>query len=249
MTVGEYSEPENAFSTSRAEFYLNEPAAFKLGTSDLNLDWNVRQDYYGTGDEKAFETQDVELQTPIGSNFVNSVTYNEQHPIGPATVPFEFLDQLSSGSKSLQDTLRIFNRDIYTLSLSTGTDFDEMAQPITYQLDTRLSPRSLLVLGGFWSPGPGNGFGLTNVQVLTPFGRDTTLQFSTNLDWKNKGAWENKTIYLSRVVDDCYRLDLSYSEDFRALTFNVTILAFPGQAVPYGFNAPSQILPQNFGGF
>jgi len=248
LTVGEYSEPENGFSTSRGEFYLNEPAAFKLGTSDLNVDWNVRQDYYGTGDEKAFETQDVSLSTPFGQSLVNSVTYNEQHPIGPATVPFEFLDQLSGGSKSLQDTVRIFNRDIYTLALSTGTNFDEEAQPITYQLDTRLSPRSLLVLGGFWSPGPGNGFGLTNVQVQTPFGRDTTLQFSTNLDWKNKGALENKNIYLSKVVDDCYRLDLSYSEDFKSLTFNVTILAFPGQATPGGFNSPSQILPQNFSG-
>jgi hypothetical protein len=248
LTVGEYNEPENQFSTSRGEFALNEPAAFKLGTSDLNVDFDLRQDYYGTGDEKAFETQDVQFQTPFGNNFVNSVTYNEQHPIGPATVPFEFLDQLSGGSKSLQDTLRIFNRDIYTLSLSDGTDFDEQAQPITYQLNTRLSPRSLLVLGGFWSPGAGNGFGITNVQVLTPFGRDTTLQFSTNINWKNKGSLDDKTVYLSKVVDDCYRLDLSYNQDFKAVTFNVTILAFPGQALPGGFNSPSQILPQNFGG-
>jgi hypothetical protein len=248
LTVGEYSEPENAFSTSRAEAVLNEAGAFKLGSSDLNADFNVRQDYYGTGDEKAFETQDVSLSTPFLNSFVNSVTYNEQHPIGPATVPFEFLDQLSGGSKSLQDVLRVFNKDIYTLSLSTGTNFDAMAQPVTYQLNARLSPRSLLVLGGFWSPGPGNGFGTTNVQVLTPFGRDTTVQFSTNVDWKNKGALENKNVYLTKIVDDCYRLDLSYSEDFKQLTFNVTILAFPGTGQAFGFNAPSQILPQNFGG-
>ena len=248
LTVGEYSEPENGFSTSRGELVVNEPAAFKLGTSDLNADFNVRQDYYGTGDEKAFETQDLAFSTPFGNSVVNSITYNEQHPIGPATVPFQFLDQLSGGSKSLQDVVRLFNRDIYTLSLSTGTNFDEQAQPVTYQLDTRLSPRSLLIVGGFWSPGPGNGFGITNVQVMTPFGRDTTVQFSTNIDWKSKGALENKNVYLSKIVDDCYRLDLSYSEDFKQLNFNVTILSFPGQSLPFGFNSPSQILPQNFGG-
>ena len=183
----------------------------KLGTSDLNADFDLRQDYYGTGDEKAFETKYAALSTPFGNHFVNSVTYNEQHPIGPSDVPFEFLDQLSSGSKSLQDVLRIYNRDIYTLSLSTGTNFDEMAQPITYQLNTRLSPRSLLVIGGFWGPGPGNGFGITNVQAITPFGRDTSLQISTNVDWKNKGRLENKTAYLTKVVGDCYRLDSEQS--------------------------------------
>jgi hypothetical protein len=248
LTVGEYSEPENDFSTSRGEFVLNEPVALKIGASDLNATWNVRQDYYGTGDEKAFETQDLSFSTPFADHFVNSVTYNEQHPIGPATVPFETLDQLSGGSKSLQDVLRIFNSSIYTLALSTGTNFDAMAQPITYQLNARISPRSLLVLGGFWSPGPGNGFDTTNVQVLTPFGRDTTLQFSTNVNWKNKGALQNKNVYLSKIIGDCYRLDLTYNEDFKQLNFNVTILAFPGQGLPIGFNSPSQILPQSFGG-
>jgi hypothetical protein len=245
--VGQYTEPQNQFSTERAEAELNLPVFLKLGTSDFQGTYNIRQDYYGTGDLKAFEMQDLSLTTPIGSNLVNSVTYNEQHPIGPADVPFELLDQLSSGSKSAQDVIRFYNKDVYSLSLAGGTNFDEMAQPVTYQFNARLSPRSLLVVGGYWQPGPGNGFGTTNIQTLTPFGRDTTLQFSTNINWKNKGQLQDKNIYLSKIIGDCYRIDASYNEDYKQFNLNVVILAFPNQN-NFGFNGPSSILPQSFGG-
>ncbi len=251
LTVGEYTEPQNAFSTGRMEFVFNEPVFLKLGESDFSANYNVRQDYYLTGDEKAYVQQDAAFSTPIGDHIVNSITYNESHPIGPLDVPFQLLDQLSGGSKGAQDVIRIFNRDIYSLSLSTGTSFDRQAQPIEYQLNYRPSPRSWLVLGGFWTPGPGNGFGTTNVQAITPFGRDTTLQFSTNINWKSKGQLADKNVLLSKIIGDCYRIDASYNQDFRSFNLNFVILAFPGQGGGFGLGGggTSPILPQSFGGF
>jgi hypothetical protein len=247
LQIGQYTEPQNQFSTERVDAELNLPVFLKLGSSDFQGNWDIHQDYYGTGDLKAFEMQDLSLTTPLGSNFVNTLTYNEQHPIGPANVPFELLDQLSGGSKAAQEIIRFYNKDIYSLSLSGGTDFDEEAQPVAYQLNARPSPRSLLVIGGYWQPGPGNGFGQTNVQVLTPFGRDTTLQFSTNINWKSKGQLQDKNVYLSKIIGDCYRIDMSYNEDYKSFNLNLVILAFPNQG-GFGFNGPSSILPQSFGG-
>jgi hypothetical protein len=114
----------------------------------------------------------------------------------------------------------------------------------------RPSTRSVLVIGGFWSPGPGNGFGITNVQAYTPFGRDTTLEFTTNVDWKNKGRLEDKNIDLIKTIGNCYSLNLSYNQDLKEFTFNINLLAFPNQGIGTGFggptSSPASILPQNF---
>ncbi len=249
FAIGDYTEPQNHFNTGRAQAVINESYYAKvLGTSDLSANYTLTQDYYGTGDEKAFDQQNAALTTPLGTHVVNAVTYNEQHPIGPPDVPFQLFDRLLPGSHSAQDVLRLFNRDIYSLSLATGTNFNRQAQPINYQFSIRPSVRSYVTLGGFYSPGPGNGFYTTNVQAITPFGLDTTLELSTNVDWKNKGRFENKNIYLTRTVDQCYNLQFSYNEDLKQFNLNVVILAFPGQSAGFGFggNQPSGIIPQNF---
>ncbi len=112
--------------------------------------------------------------------------------------------------------LRIFNGDVYSLSLSTGTDFDREAQPWLYQLTTRPSPRSALILSGSWQPGGGEGFTQTNVQLFTPFGRETDLAFTTNVNWKNAGSFadklQDKTIFYRKVIGECYDLLASYNE-------------------------------------
>jgi hypothetical protein len=213
-----------------------------FGTSDFSGNWHLVQDYYATGDAKALEQQNASISTPLGQHIVNSVTYNEQHPIGPADVPFQLLDNLPPGSHGAQDVLRFFNRNVYALSLSTGTNFDREAQPVSYQLTVKPSVRSYLVLGGFWTPGPGNGFGTTNVQVITPFGRDTSLQFTTNVDWKNKGRLEDKNIYLSKIIGNCYDLQFTYNQDLKQFNFNVVILAFPNQAAGFGFGGQNSLI-------
>jgi len=249
FTGGEYAEDQNHFSTSRFEGQLNEAVTEKVfGDSDFNANYNLTQYYYGTGDEKAFDQQNASLSTPIGLHLINSITYNEQHPIGPTEVPFELLDHLSSGAHSAQDVLRFYNGDVFSFSLSDGTSFDREAQGATYQLNYRPSPKSYIVIGGYFQPGPGQGFGTTNVQAITPFGKDTSLQFSTNVDWKNHNRLEDKNIYLSKTVDNCYNLLASYNQDLKAFSFSIVILAFPGQAVGFGLGGQqtSPVLPQSF---
>jgi len=252
VTIGEYSEPENHFSTSRFQGQLNEAVYAKVfGSSDFSANYNITQDYYGTGDEKAFDQQNASLSTPLGNHFINSITYNEQHPIGPANVPFQLLDNLSGGSHSAQDVLRYYNGDVYSFSISTGTNFDRQAQDVNYQLNYRPSLRSYIVIGGFWTPGSGNGFGTTNVQVITPFGKDTSLEFTTNVDWQNHNRLADKNILLSKTVDNCYNMQFTYNQDLKEFGFNFVILAFPGQGVGVGLGGTSggggvgSIIPQN----
>ncbi|GAC1618168.1 MAG: hypothetical protein NVS4B5_09230 [Vulcanimicrobiaceae bacterium] len=248
FTVGQYTEPQNHFTTSRAQAQIDESVFFKvLGNSDFSAHYNLVQDYYGTGDAKAFDQQNASLNTPIGKHFVNSISYNEQHPIGPANVPFQLFDRLSTASHNAQETLRFFNRDIYSFQLATGTSFNRQAQALNYQLNVKPSPRSYIVLGGYYQPGPGLGFNQTNVQAITPFGRDTTLELTTNIDWKNHNRLSNKNIYISRTVDDCYNIQGSYNQDLKQFSLNIVILAFPGQSAGFGIGGQkTPIIPGNF---
>lgn len=252
FAVGDYTEPQNHFNTTRVQGIINEAIYAKvLGASDFQANYNLTQDYYGTGDEKAYDQQNASLTTPISNHFVNALTYNESHPIGPPDVPFQLFDRLSPGSHSAQEVLRFFNRDNYSLSLATGTNFNRQAQPVNYQLTLKPSPRSYLTFGGYFSPGPGNGFYQTNIQAITPFGLDTTLELTTNVDWKNKGRLTSKNVYLTRTIDQCYNLQLVYNEDLKQFNFNVTILAFPGQTAGFGIggSGPSGIIPQSFANY
>jgi hypothetical protein len=253
FTAGLYTEPQNAFSAGRAEFYYSQPIFLKVfGNSDFSGNYSIRQDWYSTGDEKAFAMQNAALNTPIGSNIVNSITYNEQNPIGPADVPFQLLDHLSGGAHGAQDTIRFFDRDLFSVSLSSGTDFDRQAQPISYQITSRPTLLSYLSIGGFWQPGPGQGFGTTNVQLVTPFGYDTSLQISTNINWKVNGPAKlaDRNVYINKIIGKCYSLQLAYNQDLKQFFFTVTILAFPSQGlgggIGLGGGQSSSILPQNF---
>ncbi len=248
FTIGKYTEPQNHFTTSRAQAQLDESVFFKvLGNSDFSAHYNLVQDYYGTGDAKAFDQQNASLSTPIGNHVINSLSYNEQHPIGPPNVPFQLFDRLSQGAHSAQDTLRLYNRDIYSLQLATSTSFNRQAQAVNYQFNIKPSPRSYVLLGGYYQPGPGLGFNQTNVQAITPFGRDTTLEFTTNIDWKNHNRLTSKNIYLSRTIADCYNIEGSYNQDLKQFTFNIVILAFPGQSAGFGFGGQkTPIIPGSF---
>ena len=162
-------------------------------------------------------------------------------------MPFQLLDNLSPGAHSAQDVLRFYNKDVYSLSLSDGTNFDRQGQPIDYQLNYKPSPRAYLVVGGYYEPGPGNGFGTTNVQAITPLGKDSMLQLTTNVDWKNHMRLEDKNVNLSQIVDNCYQLQFTFNQDLKQFQFQVVILAFPQQGAGIGFGgAQSQsIIPQN----
>jgi hypothetical protein len=196
--------------------------------------------------------QNAALNTPIGTNIVNSITYNEQNPIGPADVPFQLLDHLSGGAHGAQDTIRFFDRSLFSVSLSSGTDFDRQAQPISYQITAQPNLLTFLSIGGYWQPGPGQGFNTTNVQLVTPFGYDTSLQISTNVNWKLNGPAKlaDRNVYINKIIGKCYSLQLAYNQDLKQFFFTVTILAFPSQGlgggIGLGGGQSSSILPQNF---
>ncbi len=249
LTLGQYTETQNHFSTARVQAKVDESVFLKLLGGDFSAHYNLEQDYYGTGDAKAYDQQSASYSVPIGRHIVNSLNYNEQHPIGPANVPFQIFDRLSSGSHGAQETLRFYNRDAYSLQLSTGTNFNRQAQSVNYQLSVRPSLKSYLIFGGNFQPGSGNGFAQTNVQAITPFGKDTTLEFTTNVDWKNHNRLTNKNIYLSRTIDDCYNIQGAYNQDLKQFSFNIVILAFPGQGAGFGFGGQkTPLIPQNFAG-
>ena len=248
FTIGEYSEPVDNFATSRAALaFTVGPAVYRIFHSDLSANLNVTQYAYGTGDLKASIQQAITLQTPFGKHFANTLAYNEANFNGPATVPFSQLDLLSTiNSKSAQDTLRFFNGDVYAGTLNFSTLFNGQAQPVSYNLIAKPSPRSLVLLGGAFNPGSGQGFAPTTFQVSSPFGRGGQIQFVGTFDWKNKGRIINKTIYFSHIIGECYELRMQYNQALKIVNVSVDILAFPSRAANFGIGQNGPIIPSGF---
>lgn len=244
FAVGDYTEPQSQLSTQRGEALLTfGPTIAHVLNSDLNASVIVRQDAYGTGDLKGQIQQNASFTTPLGRHIVNAITYSEQNSNGPQAEPFQSLDVYGGGSKQASDVIRFFNSDIYALSLQTNTLFNRTAQPVSYQLSVRPSPRSAVNLGGSWLPGAGRGFYTTNAQIVTPFGRGSDLQFSTNIDWKKKGRLESKNIYYRRVIGDCYEILAAYNQDLKQVTLTIEILAFPSHSASFGLQNQTSIIP------
>jgi hypothetical protein len=248
FTIGEYSEPAYAFSAARAlaAFVLG-PYITTIAGSNFQATVNVDQYAYSTGDLKASIQQAASLTTPLGDHFVNMLTYSEENYNGPATVPFYTLDQFPGvNTKNAQDLVRILNGNIYNLAVGYSTNFDGIAQPVSYQLTMLPSPRSVLLIGGSFAPGPGQGFESTNVQVSTPFGRDTALQFVTTVDWQNHARLEQKVLYLTHTIGDCYQLQALYNESQKLVTFQINILAFPTQGATFALGSGGPLIPTSF---
>lgn len=249
LTAGEYSEPSNQFATWRVDGGLVlGPALAKVFGSDFQASVNIDQYAYGTGDLKAAIAQTASLTTPIGSHIVNSLSYNEANYNGPAFVPFQYLDQQpSQNTKNAQDLLRFFNDDIYTLSVGYSTNFDGIAQPVSYQLAARPSSRSIVLLSGSFIPGPGQGFTQSNLQFSTPFGRDASLQFVTNINWTGPGErFGDKIVYYTRTIGNCYQVQVLYSEASKLISVGLNLLAFPSQGAQFAIGQSGPIVPTTF---
>jgi hypothetical protein len=261
FALGEYSEHTEqvidaqgdtigGLATQRGQAQVTfGPTVAHFFGSDFNASVIATQNLYGTGDEKAQIQQNASLTTALSSHIVNAITYSEQNSNGPQAEPFKTFDILGGAAHQASDVVRFFNGDIYTLTLQATTLFDRAAQPINYELNLRPSPRSSLMLGGTWIPGPGNGFPITNVQFITPLGRGADIEFASNVDWKARGRIESKNIYYRRIIGDCYELNLAYNQDLKQVTFNVLILAYPSHSASFGLATPTSILPGqlNFG--
>lgn len=252
LTIGYYNEPQTPETTLRTDLGLTMgPLLYRSLFGDFSANAIVHQYYYGTGDAKASIQQQLSLNTPVGTHIANDISYTETNYNGPGSVPFSTLDlQNSPNTKYAADILRFFNGDIYNLTLNFTTSFNRMAQPVGYQLATRPSPRSYVALQGSYVPGPSQGFTPTNVQFTTPFGRGSWLQFAGDLDWKNKGRIENKSVYYSRIIGDCYQIQIQYNQNSRTVNMTVNLLAFPSTAANFGISTSGgSIIPSSFNGF
>jgi hypothetical protein len=104
-----------------------------------------------------------------------------------------------------------------------------------------------LLLSGSFIPGPGQGFETTNLQLSTPFGRDASLQFVTNLNWKGPGEMiADKIIYYTKTIGNCYQLLVLYNESQAAINVGLNLLAFPTQTAVFQVGAPQQVVPTTF---
>lgn len=246
FTLGEYTDPSVPLATQRGEAQVTfGPALARLPIGDLNASVQVRQDYYGTGDLKAQVQQTINLTTPLGAHATTTLSYANQHVNGLGNEPFTF-DTIGGASKNLQEVLKVYSGDVYTLTLQTGTLFNMMAEPVSYQLLTRPLRNAALILGGNWTPGAGNGFDRTNVQLSFPWGRGADIQYQSFVDWKARGRLEDKTIYLRKIIADCYEVRVSYNQDLKTVNVSVDLLAFPSQAINFGLGQQTSIIPQSF---
>ncbi len=258
LTAGEYSNPAGdgqpqSLATWRADANLVAgPIDARVLGSDFQGTVTVDQYAYGTGDLKAAIEQDLSLTTPISQHVVNTITYNESNYNGPALVPFQYLDQQpTENTKNAQDMIRLFNDDIYAFSVGWSTNFDGMAQPLSYQLTARPSPRSVVMLSGSFIPGPYQGFVTTNLQLSTPFGRDASLQFVTNVNWRpgttgQSEFFADKIIYYTRTIGNCYQLMVLYNESQQAVNVGLNLLAFPSQTAVFNIAQPQPVVPTSF---
>jgi hypothetical protein len=146
--------------------------------------------------------------------------------------------------------IRLFNDDVYAFSLGWTTNFDGVAQPLSYQLTARPSARSVVLLSGSFIPGAGMGFETTNLQLSTPFGRDASLQFVTNINWRpSVGTGEffaDKIIYYTRTIGNCYQLLVLYNESQEAINVGLNLLAFPQQTAVFNIGQPQPVIPTSF---
>jgi hypothetical protein len=254
-TLGIYSDPQAqpdvdklGITTARGEARLTfGPALAHVLGSDFSATVTAQQDAYGTGDLKAQIGQQATLTTQLFGHVINTISYTESHVNGPLAEPFKSIDILGQGSKQANDVLRLFNGDVYSLSLTATTFFNRQAQAVGYQLTSRPSPRSTLLLGGSFLPGPGNGFDRTSVELATPFGYQSDLQISTFVNWKAHMRLESKNIYYRHIVGNCYEVRIAYNQDLKQVTATVDLLAFPSRAVNFGIGQTSlgSIIPQS----
>ena len=249
FTLGDYAEPgaPDGYvpSSGRAAMaFTIGPGLYRVLNSTLNVQGNVTQFAYGTGDLKAAITQQLTLTTPIGRHVLNTISYGEANYNGPNIVPFQQLDtQPGANNHNAQDTITFFNNSIYNFQVNYSTAFNARANPVSYQLNVAPSPRSVVILGGAFSPGPGQGFQPTQVQFLTPLGYETTVAFSGTLDWQNHARIENKNIYISKIIGECYELRLNYLESAHLLNVEINLLAFPSRGANFGVGQGGSVIP------
>ena len=202
----------------------------------------VRQDIYGTGDERGAITEQFSLEKFFGNHADNTLAYQMQSVRGFTPMPAY---DLLVGYDQINENLNIYNGSAYRFTATTNYDFkNKFLGSINYQLNVSPSPNSNVLLGDSYDP-HGTGYGPLQITFSTPIGRDDYLQFLGNYDFKLHGL-QGQNYFLTHTVNDCYQIRLAYRQALHELDVSFALLAFPSQAVNFGLTGNS-ILPQSFG--
>jgi hypothetical protein len=241
---GVYDDQYDNVTTSRHEINGQLGSAiYRIGDSaTLNVQAGVRQDLYGTGDERGAITEQFSLQKFFGRHADNTLAYQDQSVRG--YTPMRSFDLLS-GFDQINDVLNVYNGSAYRFTASTNYDFkNKYLGSINYQLSVLPTVYSSLLLGDSYDP-HGGGYGPLNITMSTPLGRNDYLQFLGNYDFKLHGL-EGQNYFLTHNVNDCYQIRIAYRQALHELDISVNLLAFPTQALNFGLTGTS-LLPQSFG--
>lgn len=243
MTDGVYNDGYDAIKTERYETAVQVGSAFyRLGkNSDLTASASLRQDVYGTGDQRGSIGEQLALHTLIGSHADNTVSYQDQSVRG--FTPLTSFDLLT-GFDLLDEALNVYNGSIYRFTAATNYDFrNKLLGDINYQLNVQPNPYASVSLGTSYDP-HGTGYSPLVVALATPLSRNDYLEFSGNYDFKLHGL-QGQSYFLSHTVNDCYQVRVAYRQPLKEVDVSLNLLAFPSQSVNFGINNSGPIIPQN----
>jgi hypothetical protein len=244
LTDGIYDDGYDSIVTARHELAGQLGSAiYRIGDSTtISALVGVRQDLYGTGDERGVISEAFSLQNYVGRHADNTLAYQEQSVRGFTPMPaFDLL----TGSDGVNDILNVYNGSAYRFTASANYNFsDKFLSPIAYQLSVSPTPYSSVLLGDSYDP-HGTGYGPLTITLSTPVGRNDYLQFLGNYDFKMHNL-TGQNWFLTHTVNDCYQIRIAYRQPLHEVDVSVNLLAFPNQAVNFGLNGGS-LVPQSFG--
>jgi hypothetical protein len=214
------------------------------GNSDLTASGDLRQDAYGTGDLRGMFSEDYSLHTLYGDHADTTFSYDVQSIRG--FTPLQSFDG-QFPLNQYTEALNIYNSTYYRFTVSSNYDvLQHLQSTINYQLTTQPNPYALLTLGTSFTPIPGQGYGPLSIQLQTPITKTDYFEMAANYDFKLHGL-QDQDYYLTHDVNDCYLVHLAYLQPLHEVDLSVSLLAFPGEGVSFGFTNTSALLPTSFG--
>ncbi len=244
LTDGVYNDGYDQIKTERYETAVQLGSGFyRIGrSSDLTASASVRQDLYGTGDQRGSIGEQLALHTLFGAHADNTVAYQDQSIRG--FTPLTSFDLLT-GFDTLDEALNIYNGSIYRFTAATDYDFkNKLLGNINYQLNVAPNPYASVSLGTSYDP-HGTGYSPLVIALATPLSRSDYFEFSGNYDFKLHGL-QGQSYFLSHTVADCYQVRLAYRQPLKEVDISLNLLAFPSESANFGINNSGPIIPQNF---
>ena len=251
---GVYDDPYETFGvgatashveTSRLEMGMDlGDALLRIGgNSDLTAMATVRQDAYGTGDLRGLFSDQFSLHTLYGTHADTTFTYGVDSVRG--FTPLQSFDG-EFPSNTYTEALDIYNGSAYRFTASTSYDvLQHFQNSISYQLTANPAPYSSLTLGTSFDP-HGTGFSPMSIQLETPVTKTDYLQMLASYDFKLHGL-QGQNYYLTHNVNNCYLVRVAYLQPLHEVDLSLSLIAFPGEGVSFGFTRQGSLLQQSFG--